>query len=76
MLLLITKVWDELTYEYFLWMIGEHWRGWRIILLEDRGTWHMVEESREYVAWLGIEVRFLWRVTCELNVMDHLWRSV
>lgn len=27
-LLLITKVWDEVTHQYFLQMIRAHWRGW------------------------------------------------
>jgi transposase len=57
-------------------MIRAHWRGWQIILFEDRGTPHTAEESREYAAWLGIEVRLLPRATPELNAMDHLWRSV
>ena len=75
-LLLITKVWDELTHQYFLRMIRAHWRGWHIILFEDRGTPHTAEESREYAAWLGSEVRLLPRAAPELNAMDHLWRSV
>jgi len=75
-LLLITEVWDELTHQYFLQMIRAHWRGWRIVLFEDRGTPHTAEESREWAAYLGIEVRLLPRATPELNAMDHLWRSV
>jgi transposase len=74
--LLITKVWDELTQQYCLRLLRAHWRGWHIILCEDRGTPHTAEESREYAAWLGIEVRLLPRATPELNAMDHLWRSV
>lgn len=35
-LLLITDVWDEQTHQYFLQMIRSHWRGWRIVLFEDR----------------------------------------
>lgn len=75
-LLLITKVWDELTHQYFLRMIRARWRGWQLILFEDRGTPHTAEESREYAAWLGIEVRLLPRATPELNATAHLWRSV
>ena len=75
-LLLITKVWDELTHQYFLQMIRAHWRGWHIILFEDRGTPHTAEESREWAVALGIEVRLLPRATPELNAMDHLWRAV
>ena len=76
LLLLITKVWDELTHQYFLQMIRAHWRGWHIILFEDRGTPHTAEDSRELAASLGIQVRLLPRATPELNAMDHLWRSV
>ena len=74
--LLITKVWDEVTHQYFLEMIRSHWRGWRIVLFEDRGSPHTAEDSREMAAALGIEVRLLPRATPELNAMDHLWRSV
>ncbi len=75
-LLLITKVWDEVTHQYFLRMIRAHWRGWHLVLFEDRGTPHTAEESRELAAALGIEVRWLPRATPELNAMDHLWRQV
>lgn len=75
-LLLITKVWDEVTHQYFLQMIHAHWRGWDIVLFEDRGTPHTAEESRELAASLGMNVRLLPRATPELNAMDHLWRSV
>ena len=57
-------------------MIRAHWRGWHIVLFEDRGTPHTAEDSREVAAGLGIQVRLLPRATPELNAMDHLWRSV
>lgn len=75
-LLLITDVWNELTHQYFLEMIRSHWRGWNIVLFEDRGTPHTAEDSRELAADLGIEIRLLPRATPELNAMDHLWRFV
>lgn len=75
-LLLITKVWEEVTHQYFLEMIRAHWRGWHIVLFEDRGSPHTAEDSREWAAYLGIEVRLLPRATPELNAMDHLWRHV
>jgi transposase len=75
-LLLITEVWIEHTHQFFLQMIRSHWRGWRIVLFEDRGTPHTAEDSLELATDLGIEVRLLPRATPELNAMDHLWRSV
>lgn len=75
-LLLITSVWDEVTHQYFLEMISQHWRAWNIVLFEDRGSPHTAEESRELAHCLGIEIRFLPRATPELNAMDHLWRHV
>ena len=75
-LLLITQVWDEVTHQYFLEMIRSHWRGWQIVLFEDRGTPHTAEASRELAADLGLEIRLLPRATPELNAMDHLWRFV
>jgi hypothetical protein len=46
LLLLITEVWDQATHQYFLTMIRSHWRGWHIVLCEDRGTPHTAEESK------------------------------
>jgi len=76
LLLLITEVWDALTHQYFLEMIRGHWRGWRIVLFEDRGTPHTAEDSLGWAAALRIEARLLPRATPELNAMDHLWRHV
>ena len=56
-LLLITEVWIEQTHQFFLQMIRSHWRGWRIVLFEDRGTPDTAEESLELATDLGIEVR-------------------
>lgn len=74
--LLITQEWNQDTHQAFLLMLRDYWRGWRIILFEDRGTPHTAEESRELAADLGIEVRLLPRATPELNAMDHLWRHM
>jgi transposase len=76
LLLLITPVWDALTHQYFLEMIRSHWRGWQVILFEDRGSPHTAEDSLELAAALGIEVRLLPRACPELNAADHLFRSV
>lgn len=75
-LLLITWEWVQETHQYFLEMIRSHWRGWNIVLFEDRGTPHKAEDSLELAADLGIEIRLLPRATPELNAMDHLWRFV
>ena len=45
-LLLITDIWHEQTHQYFLAMIRSYWRGWRTIILEDRGTPHPTEDTR------------------------------
>jgi transposase len=76
LLLLITEVWDEVTHQFFLEMIHRHWRGWRIILFEDRGTPHTAEESLSLAKTLGMQVRLLPRACPELNAMDHLFRFV
>ena len=75
-LLFITREWVQETHQAFLKMIRSHWRGWQIILFEDRGTPHKAEASLEVASELGIEVRLLPRATPELNAMDHLWRAV
>lgn len=75
-LLFITEVWDALTHQFFLSMIRAHWRGWHIILFEDRGSPHIAEDTLEYAADLDLDVRLLPRATPKLNAMDHLWRFV
>ena len=75
-LLFITEEWNQDTHQAFMMMIRAHWRGWHIVLFEDRGTPHTAEESMELAADLGIEVRLLPRATPELNAMDHLWRHM
>jgi transposase len=74
--LLITEEWDQDTHMFFLEMIRSHWRGWNIVLFEDRGTPHKAASSLELAAELKIEARLLPRATPELNAMDHLWRYV
>ena len=47
MVLLITEEWNQDTHMFFLEMIRSHWRGWNIVLFEDRG-FHFAACSR---AW-------------------------
>jgi len=75
-LLLSTDVWNEQTPQYVLEMSRSHWRGWHLVLFEDRGSPHTAEDSRELAVDLGIQIRLLPRATPELNAMDHLWRHV
>ena len=55
-------------------MIRAHWRGWDIVLFEDRGTPHTAEDTLALADDLRLELRFLPIATPELNAMDHLWR--
>ena len=36
LLLLISPHWDQCSHQAFLQMIRGHWRGWQIVLFEDR----------------------------------------
>ena len=74
--LLITDVWNEQTHQHFLTLIRSHWRGWRIVVFEDRGTPHTTEDTCELAKDLHLELRFLPTATPKLNAMDHLWRNV
>ncbi len=74
--LFISEEWVQETHQYFLSMIRSHWRGWNIILFEDRGTPHKAETSLYFAEHLGIEIRLLPKATPKLNAMDHLWRFV
>ena len=75
-LLLITEVCNEQTHQYFLALIRSHWRGRRILVLEDRGTPHTTGDTRECAKGLHIALWFLPTATPKLNAMDHLWRNV
>lgn len=75
-LLLITDAWVQETHQFFLSMIRSHWRGWRIVLFEDRGSPHIAEDSLELAKGLDIEIRLLPKATPEINAMDQLWRRV
>ena len=75
-LLLITDLWNEVTHQFFLQMVRSHWRGWHIILFEDRGSPHTAEDSLELARALGVQVRLLPTACPELNAMDHLFRFV
>ena len=72
--LLITEEWTKETHQWFLTMIRSHWRGWNIVLFEDRASQHKSPESRAWAESLRMEIRLLPRATPELNAMDHLWR--
>lgn len=75
-LLFITETWDHTTHQAFLRMMRAHWRGWQIVLFEDRGAPHTAAASRRLAKALHIALRFLPTGTPELNAMDHLWRDV
>jgi len=72
--LLITTEWTRETHQGFLSMIRSHWRGWNLVLFEDRASQHTSPDSLKWAEELGIEVRLLPKATPELNAMDHLWK--
>jgi transposase len=76
LLWLITEQWLQETHQAFLRMSRAHWRGWHVVLFEDRGSPHTAAESRELARDLALELRFLPTATPELNAMDQLWRRV
>ncbi len=71
--LLVTEDWNQDAHEVFLRLVRAHWRGWNLVVFEDRATQHKAARgwAREC---LKIEARLLPRATPELNAMDHLWR--
>ena len=74
--LLISTEWTQQTHQIFLRLIRKQWRGWNLILFEDRGSPHTAQESQALALQLNIEIRLLPRATPHLNAMDHLWRWV
>lgn len=75
-LLLGTETWDQATHQAFLRMIRAHWRGWQIVLFEDRGAPHTAAASRRLAKDMHMALRLLPTATPELNALDHLWRHV
>lgn len=75
-LVFITAVWHHEAHQVFFAMLRRHWRGWNLVLFEDRGSPHPAAASLRQAQALRLEVRFLPRATPELNAMDHLWRHV
>jgi hypothetical protein len=74
--LLVTQDWTQVEHQHFLNMIRAHWRGWNIVLFEDRAGQHTAPRSLRMARLCGLEVRLLPRATPELNAMDTLWRQV
>jgi hypothetical protein len=56
----ITDRWDQDTHQDFLRIVRASWRGWHIVLFEDRGSPHTAEES-----WRSRR-RCIWRFGCYL----------
>lgn len=73
-LLLITTEWTQEEHQAYLAMLRKYWRGWNIVLFEDKASQHKAPRSVRLAKQLGIEVRWLPKATPELNAMDHLWR--
>lgn len=71
---MITRAWTQAEHQDFLSVVRSHWRGWNIVLFEDRASQHTSPESLEWADELGIEVRLLPKATPELNAMDQLWK--
>lgn len=74
--LLVTRDWTQVEHRHFLNVLRAHWRGWHIVLFEDRAGQHTALDSLRLAEGLGIEVRLLPRATPELNAMDTLWKQV
>jgi hypothetical protein len=71
---MITKAWTQEEHQDFLSVIRSRWRGWNIVLFEDRASQHTAPASLDWAEELAIEIRWLPVATPELNAMDHLWR--
>jgi DDE superfamily endonuclease len=72
----VSREWNQVTHREFLVRVRRHWRGWHLVLFEDRASQHTADESWWRAIELGIEVRLLPRATPELNAMDTLWKHV
>src|SRR2546422_11235052 len=75
-LLLVTPNWTQVEHQGFLNLIRAQWRGWNIVLFEDRAGQHTAPRSRRIAKMSGLDIRLLPRATPELNAMDTLWNHV
>jgi hypothetical protein len=73
-LLLVTEEWTQEEHQCFLGMIRSHWRGWQIVLFEDRASQHTAPRSLRLARSCRMGIRLLPKATPELNAMDHLWK--
>jgi transposase len=74
--LLVTPQWTQREHQHFLSLIRAHWRGWQVIVFEDRAGQHTAGGSIWRANACGFEIRWLPRATPELNAMDTLWKHV
>ena len=72
----VTAEWNQVTHRAFLSLVRAHWRGWHLVLFEDRAGQHTAPASLLWADCLGIEIRWLPRATPELNAMDTLGKQV
>lgn len=75
-LLCITDVWPHATPQLFLAMSRRHWRGWHLVLFEERGSPQTAAARRRQAQALRLAVRCRPRATPERHARDHLWRHV
>jgi transposase len=75
-LLYATREWNQATHQEFLMLVRAHWRGWNLVLFEDRARQHTAPASEDLAYDLNIEVRYLPKATPELNAMDQLWKQM
>jgi hypothetical protein len=74
--LLVTAAWTQQEHQHFLTEVHGRWRGWHVVLFEDRAGQHTAAWSRWMARACGFAIRWLPRATPELNAMDTLWRQV
>jgi hypothetical protein len=65
--LLITEEWVQETHQYFLSMLRSHWRGWHIVLFEDRGSPHR-RPAKITCSIISIEVKLYSSIHHEICV--------
>jgi transposase len=72
----VSPQWNQVIHREFLSQVRTRWRGWNIVLFEDRANQHTAPQSLLWARCLGIQIRLLPPATPELNAMDTLWKQV
>src|SRR5262249_32709045 len=73
---LVTSAWTQQEHQHFLGVIRAHWRGWNIVLFEDRASQHTATGSLWVADACDLAIRWVPEGTPPFNAMGNPWEQV